>query len=115
MRASVRTRHPTCCAGSGVRCWLAAARALGMAVADDAYAPEIYRAVYERLLARRHVEALAMDERLPTTSMSAYEFLIQTIDLVPNDQETARFIAEAERDFADPAVLERAIAGWFEP
>jgi hypothetical protein len=94
---------------------LAAARALGMAVADDAYAPDIYREVYERLLARRHVDALPMDERLPTTSMSAYEFRIPTTDLVPSADQTARFIAEAERDYAEPATLERAIAGWFEP
>jgi hypothetical protein len=47
--------------------------------------------------------------------MSAYEFRVPTTDLVPSADQTARFIAEAERDYAEPATLERAIAGWFEP
>jgi predicted kinase len=94
-----------------------AAAALGLArIADDAdYDPEVYRAVYERLLARRHVEALMLDERLPTSGMSAYEFGIPATDLVPSEQETTRFIAEAEREYTDSAALERAIVGWFEP
>ena len=91
------------------------ARALSIArVGDDAeYDPAVYQAVYERLLARRHVEALMLDERLPTRDVSAYEFGIPTTDLVPSDEETARFIAEAEREYADAAALARAIAGWF--
>ena len=64
---------------------------------------------------RRHVEALMLDERLPTSGMSAYEFGIPATDLVPSEQETARFIAEAEREYTDSAALERAIVGWFEP
>jgi predicted kinase len=90
---------------------------LGVArVADDAdYDPAVYRAVYERLLARRHVDVLAIDERVPTEGVSAYDFRIPTTDLVPSDHETAHFIAAAERDYADPAALERAIAGWFNP
>jgi len=48
---------------------MAVARALGLAAVDDAYDPEIYRAVYERLLARRHAEALSVDERLPTATV----------------------------------------------
>ena len=91
------------------------AGALGVAhIADDAdYDPAVYRAVYERLLTRRHVDALILDERLPTSGVSAYQFGISITDLVPSEQETARFIAEAEREFADAATLERAIAGWF--
>ena len=94
---------------------LAVAHTLGIAVADDAYAPDVYRAVYERLLARRHVLALSVDERLPTATVSPYEFRVPTIDLVPSEADAARFITEAERDFAEPAALERAIAGWFKP
>jgi hypothetical protein len=93
------------------------ATALGIArVADDAdYDPDVYRAVYERLLARRHVEALRLDERLPAGGVSAYDFRIPTLDLVPSDEEAAGFIAEAEREYADPATLERAVARWFNP
>ena len=93
------------------------ATVLGIAhVAGDAdYDPDVYRAVYERLLARRHVEALRLDERLPTSGVSAYDFRIATLDLVPSGEETARFIAEAEREYADPAALERAVACWFNP
>src|SRR5262245_33744608 len=94
-----------------------AAAALGLArIADDAdYDPAIYRAVYERLLTRRHVQALMLDERLPTDGVSAYDFRVPTRDLVPSDEESARFIAEAEREYADPAALEGAVAGWFKP
>jgi len=93
------------------------AGALGVArIADDAdYDPAVSRAVYERLLARRHVDALLLDERLPASGVSAYQFGIPITDLVPSEQETARFIAEVEREFADPAALERAVARWFKP
>ena len=93
------------------------ARALGMADAPDdaAYDPAIYRAVYERLLAHRHAQALAVDEHLPAAGTSAYDFRIPTTDLVPSDAEVARFIAEAEHDYADATVLRREIAGWFNP
>jgi hypothetical protein len=85
-------------------------------VADDAaYDPAVYRAVYERLLARRHAQALAIDERLPTAGTSAYDFRISTTDLVPSEEEAARFITAVEQDYADPATLERAVAGWFNP
>ena len=93
------------------------ATALGIAhvAADTDYDPAVYRAVYERLLTRRHVEALMLDERLPTATVSAYDFRIPTVDLLPTEDEAARFIAEAEREYADPAALERAVAGWFNP
>jgi hypothetical protein len=94
---------------------LAAASALRLAIPDEAYAPDVYRAVYERVLTRRHVDALSVDELLPTATVSPYAFRVPTLDLVPSEVEAARSIAEAERDFADPAVLERAIARWFEP
>ena len=93
------------------------AAAFGIArIADDAdYDPDVYREVYERLLARRHAEALMLDEQLPTSGVSAYQFGIPTTDLLPSENDTARVIAEAERECADPAALERAVARWFEP
>ena len=69
--------------------------------------------MYERLLAHRHAQALAVDERLPAAGVSAYAFRIPIVDLVPSDEEAARFVADAEREYGDPAALERAIAGWF--
>ena len=86
---------------------------IGGAAAVTSYEPAIYRAVYERLLAHRHAQALAVDERLPAAGVSAYAFRIPIVDLVPSDEEAARFLADAEREYGDPAALERAIAGWF--
>ncbi|PYO17440.1 MAG: hypothetical protein DMD85_23500 [Candidatus Rokuibacteriota bacterium] len=86
---------------------------IGGAAAVTSYEPAIYRAVYERLLAHRHAQALAVDERLPAAGVSAYAFRIPIVDLVPSDEEAARFVADAEREYGDPAALERAIAGWF--
>jgi hypothetical protein len=92
-----------------------AATALGIdgAAAVTSYDPAIYRAVYERLLAHRHAQAISVDERLPAASVSAYAFRIPIADLTPTGDEAARFIADAEREYADPVALERAIAGWF--
>jgi hypothetical protein len=92
-----------------------AATTLGIdgAASATSYDPAIYRAVYERLLTHRHAQALAVDERLPAASVSAYAFRIPIADLLPTDDEASRFIAATEREYADPAVLERAIAGWF--
>jgi hypothetical protein len=94
-----------------------AARALGLTnvAKDAAYDPGVYRDVYERLLEHRHVQVLAMDERLPTAGVSAYAFRIPIVDLVPSDEEVARYIATTERDFPDTAALQREIAGWFNP
>ena len=91
------------------------ARALGLAsVADDtAYDPATYRSVYERLLTHRHAQALVIDERLPTGGVSAYDFRIPTADLVPSEDDVARFIAEAEKRYPDAAALGREIEGWF--
>ena len=54
--------------------------------ADADYDPAVYRAVYERLLTRRHVEALMLDQRLPTATVSAYDFRIPIVDLLPTDE-----------------------------
>jgi hypothetical protein len=88
---------------------------IGGAVKDGEYDPAIYRAIYGRLLAHRHVDALMVDERVAAAGVSAYEFRVPTAALVPSDEEATRFIAAAEREYADPAALERAIASWFEP
>jgi hypothetical protein len=91
-----------------------AARALGI-TADDAYDPDVYRAVYERVLAQRHAHALSVEERLPTASVSAYDFRIPTVDLLPTEDEAASFIADAERQYSNAAAQQRVVADWFKP
>jgi hypothetical protein len=91
------------------------ATTLGIPGADGGagYDPTVYRTVYQRLLARRHVEVLDVDERLPTAGTSAYEFRIPITDLVPSAGDVMRVVAETETLYGDPASLERAVAEWF--
>jgi hypothetical protein len=95
------------------------ARALGAADpaarpdADVPYDPEIYRAVYERLLAHRHARTLPMDARLPTSGFSAYDFPMPTADVVPTEADAARWIRAVEASHPDPAALQREIDGWY--
>lgn len=97
------------------------ARALGVAEPADGpdddipYDPAIYQRLYERLLARRHAQALPLHTRLPTESLSAYDFRIPTADLVPSEEDAARFIGEIEAAYPDPGAVEREIDGWYEP
>jgi len=93
---------------------IASTLGIGSAAQDGEYDPAIYRAFYERLLGRWHADALMIDERAATQGVSAYQFQIPTVELVPSDDEAAQFIAAAECAYADPEVLERVIAGWFE-
>lgn len=95
----------------------AVATTLGIAsgAAAGGYDPVVYRALYQRLLARRHAEALDVDERLPTAGTSAYAFRIPATDLMPTDADVARYVAETEQLDREPVALERAVASWFEP
>ena len=96
-----------------------AARALGLAAPaagseeDVPYDPAIYQRVYERLLERRHAQALLLDTRLPTASISPYDFQVPTADLVPTEADTARCIGEIEARYPDPVTLRRTIDGWY--
>ena len=95
---------------------LAAAVALELIHAADAdlpYEPAVYRKVYERLLMRRHAEALGLHTVLSTEAVSAYDVQVPTVDLVPDAQEVTRFVREMETHHADPAALERVIAAWY--
>ena len=95
---------------------LAAAVALGLIHAADAdlpYEPTVYRKVYERLLMRRHVEALGLHTVLPTGAVSAYDVQVPTVDLVPDAQEVSRFVREVEVRHTDPLALERVIDAWY--
>jgi hypothetical protein len=79
---------------------------------DRPYDPAVYRQAYERILARRHALALAVDTILPTEGVSAYDLRVPTADLVPTDVEAARAIADVEARHPDPAAVQRALDGW---
>jgi hypothetical protein len=87
----------------------AAAGALGLATGSAGYDPTVYRGLYERLLARRHAQALPVDTRLPTGDVSAYDLRVATTELLPTPAETARFIGEAARL---PATAARHPVDW---
>ena len=95
------------------------ADALGVAgsavrAGDDApYDPDLYRRVYERLLAHRHVQTLELDAALPAGSMSAYDFKIPTVDVVPTEADAARAVLDVESMYPDPEALRREIDGWY--
>jgi hypothetical protein len=95
---------------------LGAAAALGLydaAAGVAPYDPAIYRRVYERLLVRRHVEALGLHAILPAGAVSVYDFRIPTADLIPSEHEASRFVREVEARLADPGAVARAIEAWY--
>jgi hypothetical protein len=81
--------------------------------ADVPYDPEIYRRVYERLLVHRHATALAVDARLGTEGMSAYEFRVPAVDLAPTPEEASRLIEEMETPDASAGRLDRELEAWY--
>ena len=94
------------------------ARALGVAdpaaaAGDAPYDPALYRSVYERLLAHRHVQAFPLEEALPAGAMSAYAFRIPTVDLLPTEAEAAGAVLEVEASYPDAETLRREIDGWY--
>ena len=83
---------------------------------DDvlAYAPAVYRQVYERLLRHRNVEVVNLDVILPTRQLSVYDFAEPPIPLIPSEAEINECIEAVERDKADVAALEHEIAHWWQ-
>lgn len=79
---------------------------------ETPYDPEIYRRVYERLLVHRHATVLALDTRLPADQISAYDFKIPTIDLVPTDDEASRLVEDTEARYPDASRLDIELADW---
>jgi hypothetical protein len=95
---------------------LGAARALGLddPTADPVpYDPAIYRRVYERLLIRRHAEALGLHARLPTANVSSYDIRIAWTDLLPTADDVAHFIGAVEADYPRSTELQRELDGWY--
>ena len=93
---------------------LAAARSLGMPMADDAsYDPAVYRRVYETVLRERAPEIVALDTVLPTARMSVYDFAVPCIELVPSGADAEAMIRDAEARHPDPAALAREVERWW--
>jgi hypothetical protein len=92
-----------------------AAGAVGIASGTTGYDPVVYQRLYERLLVRRHAQALPVDTRLPTADVSAYDLRVATTELLPTSAETARFIREAAARHPRAADVQRAIDGWYHP
>jgi hypothetical protein len=80
---------------------------------DLPYDPEVYRKVYERLLRHRRVEVVPVGVRLPTATLSVYDFAIVPRDLVPAPGEATGFIEAVERRYPDPAALQQEIERWY--
>jgi hypothetical protein len=97
----------------------AAAAALGLVesagAAGGGYDPEVYRRVYERLLAHRHVLVLATATRLPVAGVSAYDLRVPAPDLLPGPGEADHFIAEAAAGHPDAAAVQARIDAWCLP
>lgn len=91
--------------------WRQVATVAGVTTPDPPYDPDTYRRVYEQLLVHRHAHALPIETRLPTDGFSAYDFRVPATDVVPSEAEAVHFIAEVEARYADPADVEREIAG----
>jgi hypothetical protein len=83
-----------------------------LAGADIPYDPVVYQHAYERLLRHRRAEALPLHTRLPTDGVSAYDFRIETTDLVPTAEEVDRFIHEVEASHPGADAVQRAIDRW---
>jgi len=95
------------------------ARALGVADstapagADVPYDPALYRRVYERLLVHRHTQTLALDTALPAGAMSAYDFKIPTVDVLPTETDAVSRILDVEASYPDAEALRREIDAWY--
>ncbi len=81
--------------------------------ADLPYDPDAYQRVYAHVLARRRAWTLPLDTLLPTAAFSVYDFRVPTRDLVPTDDEAARFVETVGATYGDPETLRREIERWW--
>ena len=79
---------------------------------DPPYDPDVYQRVYEAVLSRRRVQALALGAILPTEALSVYDFAVPPPDLAPTEAEADAFIREVERRYPGASALESEIARW---
>jgi hypothetical protein len=94
------------------------ATALGLAdvagpVGDVPYDPDVYRRVYERLLVHRHARALPLETVLPTAGLSAYDFQIPTVDLVPEADEASGLVEDTAARYPHAELVDIALADWY--
>jgi hypothetical protein len=93
-------------------------RAAGAALAvpgvrsEGGYDPDVYTAVYLRLLEHRHARALTIDECWPVVS-SPYDLDIGVVELRPSPAEAAAALGRVEALGA--LELERAVRQWYRP
>lgn len=95
------------------------ATALGLSSAppptvEPPYDPALYQAVYQALLRQRWTYAIPVNTVLPTTAMSVYDYAVSTYDVVPTHEEAAHFIHALASEYADPDVLQQAMAQWYQ-
>jgi len=92
----------------------AAGAALGVAGArsEGGYDPDVYTAVYLRLLEHRHAQALPIDECWPVVA-SPYELDVGVTELQPAPAEVADALARVETLGA--VELERTVRQWYRP
>jgi hypothetical protein len=92
----------------------AAGAVLGVAGATHAggYDPDVYTAIYARLLEHRHARALVIDECWPVVS-SPYDLDIGVTELRPSPAEVAAALGRVEALGA--LELERAVRQWYRP
>ena len=74
--------------------------------------PHAYAAVYRRLLRHRNA-ATAMVNTPLTQHTSVYDTVVEAIDTVPTDDETAEILMRLEREHT-PEQIERKVSRWFE-
>lgn len=78
------------------------------------YDPAIYEAVYRRVLARRHAEALPLTRVLATGGVSVYDLGVAAADLVPSPADVERAIRAVEAAYPDPRRLSAEVHHWYE-
>lgn len=95
----------------------AAARELGLTGASPDggpdYDPQVYQRVYRHVLRHRRTQVLPLDEILPTTGFSAYDFTVPYRDVLPSEDEVRRHIEAVEAAYHDHALLQREIERWY--
>ncbi len=77
------------------------------------YDPLVYQRVYRHVLRHRRTQVLPLDEILPTTAFSAYDFTVPYRDVLPSEDEVRRHIEAVEAAYRDRALLQREIEQWY--
>jgi hypothetical protein len=81
-------------------------------VAEAAYEPEVYTAVYQHLLQHRHCQILPINNVLkPTTS--AYDWQPNGTELTATETAVAQTMRHIEQQYS-PDTLEQIVSRWFE-